>query len=161
MQSICVCTVYLLMYVYLAVLWGPFHLVTLAGYPGLPQVPRGKEVPIPSIVITTIRYCPLFYCQHFSVLPAGVTVALTWLGNLRGGLGPPGYRGDINGWKKTKQTYCPGSMCKVTNYGPFLFHKNTSCTMALWDFFLVHSPKQETNQKKNYNFWWVFFPFSL
>lgn len=41
-----------------------------------------------------------FHYSQYCLLPAGVSVALTWLGNLRVGLGPPGYRGDINGWKK-------------------------------------------------------------
>lgn len=44
-----------------------------------------------------------FYRPQFCQMPVGVSVDLTWLGNLSGGLGPPGYRGDMNGWKKTKR----------------------------------------------------------
>lgn len=87
---------------YLAVLWGPFHWVTSADYQGLLQVPREESRSNTSIIITVTQALPSSTTQ-VCLLCAGVNEACTWLGNLRGGLGPPGYRGDINGWKKTKQ----------------------------------------------------------
>lgn len=85
---------------YLDVLLGPFHWVTSAGCLGLLQGPRERR-----------HHChtDFLYASQLRLLPAGVTVALTWLGNLRVGRGPPGYRGDMNGWKN-KYKYMLGTM---------------------------------------------------
>lgn len=87
---------------YLAVLWGPFHWVTSADYQGLLQVPR-EESRFSTSIIMTVTQTQSTSTVLVCLLSAGVSVACTWLGNLRGGLGPPGYRGDIKGWKKQKQ----------------------------------------------------------
>lgn len=77
---------------------GSIPLGNIGWLPGTPPSPyRGKR-----IHHQHYHHCHKdtvhFYYPKFCLLPAGVSVALTWLGNLRGGLGPPGYRGDINGW---------------------------------------------------------------
>lgn len=92
----------------------------------------------------------LYYYPQFSLPPAGVSVALTWLGNLSGGLGPPGYRGDMNGWKKQHK-----HRLKIVSI-PILNIQRTCIKLSQkqkqWTSYMAHygtfshSPKQETNQ---------------
>lgn len=79
---------------------GSIPLGNIGWLPGTPPSPCREERNHHS------HYCPLshagagqFYRLQFCQPPVGVSVALTWFGNRRGGLGPPGYRGDMNGWK--------------------------------------------------------------
>lgn len=81
---------------------GSIPLGNIGWLPGTPPSPcRGKKTCHQPYYPCLTDSVTQFHQPQFCLLPAGVRMGLTWLGNLSGGRGPPGYRGDINGWKNT------------------------------------------------------------
>lgn len=81
---------------------GSIPLGNIGWLPGTPPSPY-REKRTQHLHHSTLSHIGAgqFYKPRFCQMPVGVSMDLTWLGNLSGGLGPPGYRGDMNGWKKT------------------------------------------------------------
>lgn len=108
---------------------GSIPLGNIGWLPGTPPSPyRGKRIHR-QYYQHCHKDCAHFYCPQFCLLPAGVSVALTWLGNLRGGLGPPGYRGDMNGWQNTAQKQ--GEWVRVVNRVHTIYPRHDTLRVAV------------------------------